>query len=120
MEVVVAKMRTIGRAIYPLRHEFANSASPGKRLVAITALQVEPDYEMLNWLAERLGVERPFVGYHALAALLLAVRAPDARAHREAIERAVEKAQQNRAAIGDDTDRARMLADIEAAARALR
>jgi hypothetical protein len=120
LEVLVAKMRTIGRAIHPLRYEFGDSSSPGKRLVTIAALQVQPDYDMLDWLAERLGVEKPFVGYHALVALLLAIRAPDSRAHLAAIERAVQIAHRNRGAIGGDTDRAHVLADFETAAAALR
>jgi hypothetical protein len=120
MEVVVAKMRTIGRAIFPLRHEFASSPSPGMRLVAISALQVEPDYEMLDWLAERLGTERPFVGYHALVALLVAIRSPGSSAHVTAIERATQIAQRNRGSIGDDADRARILTEIETTTRALR
>jgi hypothetical protein len=33
----------------------------------------DPDY--IPWLAQRLLVERPFVGYHAAVALLTAVRA---------------------------------------------
>ena len=62
MEVVVSKMRTIGRAAYPLRHELSVSASPGHRLQAIASLQVMPDYDLLDWLANRIDQERPFVG----------------------------------------------------------
>jgi hypothetical protein len=119
MEVVVAKMRTIGLAIFSLRHELADSRSPGKRLVAIAALQVKPDYDMLEWLAERTTSETPFVAYHSLVALLQAIRAPDARTHRSAIDRAVEKAKQLRKSLGAETDRVHQLNEIEAAVRAL-
>jgi hypothetical protein len=120
MEVVVSKMRTLARAFFPLRHEFASSASPGKRLMAIAALQVDPDYDMLEWLADRLPAERPFVGYHALVALLLAARAPKAEAFLPVIEAAVQKARSGRDAIGDDTDRIRTLNEIEEALVTLR
>jgi hypothetical protein len=46
MEVVVSKMRTIGQAFFPIRHEFAGSASPGKRLMVIASLEVSRDYDM--------------------------------------------------------------------------
>jgi hypothetical protein len=113
MEVVVSKMRTLARAFYPLRHEFANSSSPGKRLMAIAALQVDPDYDMLEWLAERLPVEKPFVGYHAAVALLLAMRAPKAKTYLSQIEPAARKACQARGSLGSDSDRIRVLDDIE-------
>jgi hypothetical protein len=119
MEVVVSKMRTLARAFFPLRLEFANSVSPGKRLMAIAALQVDPDYDMLDWLADRLPVEKPFVGYHALVALLLAIRAPKAEAFLPAIEAAVKKARSGQGTIGSDTDRIRTLDDIEKALAAL-
>jgi len=46
-----------------------------KRLAAICILQQVPGTKYLNWLAERVAVEKPFVGYQATLALLLAVRA---------------------------------------------
>lgn len=120
MEAVVAKMRTIGRAIFPIRHDFAGSKSPGRRLVAIAALQVEPDYEMLTWLAERLRAERPFVSYHALVALLSAIRAQGSVDHRATIEEAVRLVLRDKGVIGSDTDRAQMIAEIEKATKALK
>jgi hypothetical protein len=113
MEVVVSKMRTLARAFYPLRHEFSNSSSPGKRLMTVAALQVDPDYDMLEWLAERLPVEKPFVGYHAAVALLLAMRAPKAKTYLSQIEPAVTKASEARSSLGKDSDRIRTLDDIE-------
>jgi hypothetical protein len=120
MEVVVAKMRTLARAFYPLRNEFANSSSPGKRLMAIAALQVDPDYDMLEWLGGRLLVETPFVGYHATVALLLAIRAPKAKVHLAAIEVAVAKAVQAKDTLANDSDRIRTLDDVESALADLR
>ncbi|MBR0988549.1 hypothetical protein [Bradyrhizobium liaoningense] len=115
MEIVVSKMRTLARAFYPLRHEFANSASPGKRLMTIAALQVDPDFDMLDWLGARLAVEKPFVGYHALVALLLAIRSPNAKAFLPTIEAALQNAEQARATLANDTDRIRTLDDAERA-----
>lgn len=115
MEVVVAKMRTIGQAAFPLRYELAASPSPGKRLMAIAALQVVPDYEMLDWLAERPAKEKPFVGYHALIALLQAARGPNAAAHRKALADALAIAEKGSASFGQDTDRQKLLAEFKAA-----
>ena len=68
MEVVVSKMRTIGRAAFPIRYELIQSPSPGRRLEAIASLQVVPDFDLLDWLADRIRVEKPFIGYHTLRA----------------------------------------------------
>lgn len=119
MEVVVAKMRTLAKAFYPLRNEFAKSADPGKRLMAIAALQVDPDFDMLDWLASRLSEEKPFVGYHAVVALLLAVRSPNAAAYLPSIKTAVENLRKTKATLAKDTDRLRTLEQVEAAAAAL-
>jgi hypothetical protein len=119
MEVVVSKMRTIGRAFYPLRREFAQSSSPGRRLVTIAAVQVEPDFDILDWLASRLRDERPFVGYHALVAILVAMRAPEAPEHLPAIKTTVQTLRQSAGSVGRDTDRIRALTDIEGELAAL-
>jgi hypothetical protein len=37
-------------------------------------LQVEPDLNYLDWLAKRVGAEKPFIGKHAALALLIAAR----------------------------------------------
>jgi hypothetical protein len=94
MEVVVSKMRTIGQAFFPIRHEFAASPVPGKRLVVIACLEVSPDYEMLDWLAERVRSEVPFLQYHALVAMVIAAQADAAKDHLRAFEAAVEKLNQ--------------------------
>ncbi len=69
MEVVVSKMRTIGQAFFPMRYEFAPSPSPGKRLMVIASLEVSPDFDMLDWLVDRVRAEKPFLQYHALVAI---------------------------------------------------
>lgn len=119
MEVVVAKMRTLGRAANPLRYELAASPSPGKRLQAIAIMQVVPDYDMLDWLAERAGTEKPFVGYHALAALNVAATAQEARTHKDELRHALTIAEGQRNGFGTDTDRLQMLDQIKAHVEAL-
>lgn len=119
MEVVVAKMRTLGRAANPLRHELAASPSPGKRLQAIATMQVLPDYDMLDWLAERAGTEKPFVGYHALVALNAAASAQAARANADALRHALTIAEGQRGRFGEDTDRHQMLDQFKARVEAL-
>jgi hypothetical protein len=115
MEIIVSKMRALGRVIFPFRYELTASPSPGKRLLAIASLQVIPDYELVDWLVDRVGVERPFVSYHALVALLVAARAPNAKAYRPLLEEAVEKLRARTSRLSSDTDRISTLKDIEAA-----
>ncbi|MBI1348733.1 hypothetical protein GC163_20870 [bacterium] len=74
MEKIVTKMRTLAVACYPYIMEFSGSDSPGQRLAAVAILQLKPNPEFYPWLADRLKVETPFVGYHAAVALLSAVR----------------------------------------------
>ncbi len=50
---------------YSLTDSFLWSDSPGRRMVAILALTARPQVRYLWWLAERVGVEPPFVGVRA-------------------------------------------------------
>ncbi|MBK1657446.1 hypothetical protein [Paracraurococcus ruber] len=112
MEVVVAKMRTIGRAAWPLRNELVQSASPGRRLHAIAILQVEPDYDLLEWLAERPAVETPFVTYHAMVALDAAAADSRAAVHAPGLGRALAQAEASLAGLPEDADRRQVLARL--------
>jgi hypothetical protein len=91
MEVVMSKMRTLGRAAFYLRQDLMSSAIAGERLQAIAALQVSPDFEALNWLADRVGAEKPFVGYHALVALRMAAEDPRAATYKNSLVKAAER-----------------------------
>jgi hypothetical protein len=119
MEVIVAKMRAIGRAIFPLRYEFMASAMPGTRLLAIAAMQVLPDYENLDWLVDRLKPEKPFIGYHAAVALVVAARASVAANHKNTLVAARNKLATVKTTLAADTDRGRMLASFETLVNAL-
>jgi hypothetical protein len=114
MEVVFAKMRAIGRAAYGIRYELIQSPSPGRRLQAIAALQVGPDYELLDWLADRILVERPFVSYHALVALNMAAADKRAQEHVDELQVALQKAVQNAEKLPAESDRLKVLNDFKA------
>ena len=120
MEVVVAKMRTIGRAAYPLRYELMPSPSPGKRLQAIACLQVMPDFELLDWLAQRLGNERPFIEYHALVAMNEAATDPRAKACIPQLEAALGAAKPLRLGRTPDREREKLLVRFEERVTALK
>jgi hypothetical protein len=78
MEKIMSQMRTLAPMMDPgLRRELQNSPSPGQRLAAIACIQVHPDIGSLRWLAERVGSEKPFVGYHAALALFYAAQDPN-------------------------------------------
>ena len=79
MEGITNKMRTLGLACYPYLSEFTRKDNPGERLAAIAILQVKPDHSYLQWLADRAKIEKPFVGYHAAIALLVAARLLDVK-----------------------------------------
>lgn len=74
MEVVASNLRTLAQSTFGLLPELTKSDDPGSRLAAVSALQVIPDVRYLDWLAERMSTEKPFVGYHAAVALLAAAR----------------------------------------------
>lgn len=74
MEVVASRLRSLAQSVYPLVPELTTSKRPGERLAAVCALQAVPNATQLDWLAERICVEKPFVGYHAALALLHAAR----------------------------------------------
>jgi hypothetical protein len=111
MEVVVSKMRTIGQAFFPLRHEFAGSPAPGKRLMVIAALQVLPDYDMIVWLADRVLSEKPFLQYHALVAIQLAAEGAAAKKNLLSFKAALGKL--DNLDFDGDTSRVRTLARIK-------
>lgn len=91
MEIVATKMRTLALACAPLLQEFISSKSAGERLSAVMVLQMTPDQNYLQWLAERLDVEKPFIGYHAAVALLSAARVLE-QSHRPSILSAIRDA----------------------------
>ena len=113
MEVVVSKMRALGRAVIPLRYELRAAASPGQRLVAIASYQVAPDYEALEWLIDRLPEEKPFVGYHAAVALLVAARDPRAREYWQDLQRALKRLGEVEKRLPADSDRSTTLREFK-------
>ena len=112
MEVVVTKMRTLALAAYPLLRDLDSSESPGERLAAVAILQVRPNPDYLDWLAERVAEEKPFIGYHAAVALLVAARTLESSHHAE-LQAAVQKARKSVGWRLKDTDRDRVLSDAE-------
>lgn len=113
LEVVVAKMRALGRAIIPLRDEFKNSMIAGQRLVAVASFQVAPDYEALGWLAQRIRSEKPFVGYHAAAALLVAARDPRASSQIGELREVRAQLKEVEGTLLPDTDRAGAIKEFD-------
>jgi hypothetical protein len=75
MSSIASQFRSLAAPAYELLPELVVSSSPGERLAAICILQQVPNVKYLNWLAERVAVEKPFPGYQATVALLSAVRA---------------------------------------------
>jgi hypothetical protein len=108
MEVIAGQMRTFSIAAYSLLSEFTQSDSPGERLAAITFLQARPNQSYLNWLAERLRIEKPFIAYHAAVALQHAARdaSPD---QRENVRQAVDSALKYVSDLPPSTDRVSVL-----------
>jgi Domain of unknown function (DUF4062) len=74
LEIVASRMRTLAPSAFVLLPTLTASDDPGVRLVAVSALEVVPDVEYVDWLAERFPEERAFVQYHAAVALQTAAR----------------------------------------------
>ncbi len=83
MSSIASQFRSLAAPAYELLPELVVSSSPGERLAAICILQQVPSTKYLNWLAERVAVEKPFVGYQATVALLSAARATRDVSHSE-------------------------------------
>jgi hypothetical protein len=116
MESIASRMRSLALAGHTLVPELAASPSAGQRLAAVTMLQAVPKPEFLTWLAQRLGIEKPFVGYHAALTLLSSVRAlrlTHSNELREAVALAKEQLKNNFSG-SDTTDRYRLLQEAEA------
>jgi hypothetical protein len=108
MEVVVAKMRTVGQAIYSDRYRLSQSASPGDRLQAISSMQVQPDYDLLDWLGQRVKEEKPFVAYHALVALNVAASGAFATHYKDALRSVASQLESVSGTFQRDADRRAM------------
>lgn len=79
---VVARMRMLAFAGYPMIPELMRAHRVGGRIAAIAFLQVRPDYKTsaLVWLGERVSSrEQQLVQYHAAGALLVACRNAEER-----------------------------------------
>lgn len=81
--------------------------------MVITTLQVFFDFEMLDWLVQRVGSEKPFLQYQALVAILLGIQGKNAKAYVPSLEAAVSELGRFKASFGSDTSRTGTLEDIE-------
>jgi hypothetical protein len=93
MSAVAAQMRQLALTAYPIVPELTRSSSAGERLAAVSALTEIPNPEHLVWLASRVGIEKPFLGYQATKALLQAARLLGV-SHAAAVSAAVQMAQE--------------------------
>jgi hypothetical protein len=65
MTKVVAQMKRIALTVLPALSAFSRSDSSGERLAAIAVLQIRFDPDYIDWLAECLVKEVPFLGFHS-------------------------------------------------------
>ena len=114
MGQIVASMRNLATASYPLLSELTESPSPGERLAAVAILQVFASEGQLPFLVDQIRREKPFVCYHALEALRFAVNSLEPNSYGalgKAIEEAKAVLQKNQ--VPPATDRGRKLAEAE-------
>jgi hypothetical protein len=113
LEVVFTEMKGLAFLAYPLLSELAKSTPRdggrdervGERVAAIALLEAIPNETYIDWLADRVCQERPFVGYHAGVALLNAVREFKGT-HRDRLRAAIERAL---GCVSETSDRGRVL-----------
>lgn len=99
MSKVASQLRAMALSIYPLLPDLTDSASAGERLAAVSALEELPNPKYLTWLAQRLGVEKPYLGYRASQALLAAARTLGGGEHHGEILAAIETAEEALASL---------------------
>lgn len=112
MEAIFLSMCALAPAAYPLLDELRASPLPGDRLAAVSILQWLADEQAIDFLVELVGIEKPFVGYHALRALRFAVDALDTGAQQRllaGLQRTRQKLEDG--AVGQDADRHMVLRD---------
>jgi hypothetical protein len=82
MTIVMAQIKAIAPLIASRLSMLSQSSVAGERLAAIAILGWEPSTKYLRWLAARLdrSSEKPFIGYYAGLALLVAARTLDSDA----------------------------------------
>jgi Domain of unknown function (DUF4062) len=116
MELVASRMRALSQSAWPLLRELKTSDRPGLRLAAVSTLEAIPASDHVDWLAERLCDEAPFVGYHAAIALLTAARELPPE-HLEQLDAALQRAIDCAKTDGRGTDR---MVTLESARREVR
>lgn len=110
LEAVFTQMKGLAFLAYSLLPELTKSVSQnggrdehvGERVAAIALLEALPNAKYLDWLADRFGQERPFVGYHAGVALLNAARSLK-ETHRDQLRLLIKQAL-NKVPNGTDRD----------------
>jgi hypothetical protein len=91
MENITSELRRLALVAYPMIDDLTASSSPGDRLAAIAFLQIKPDAKWVDWLADCIAKETPFVRFQAALALRNAARAlPEG--DRTAVRAAIAKA----------------------------
>jgi hypothetical protein len=113
MEVVTSKMRALALRASSLLADLSASASAGQRLAAVAILQALPNPDYLGWLAARLRIEKPFIGFQSALALLYAVRTLHS-SHAEALSKAISEGKRSLETADDNrTDRFQVLEEAE-------
>jgi hypothetical protein len=120
MNAVAAQMRTVGKIVWPYRYELTSSPSPGKRLQAITSLQVQPDLDLIDWLVERVIREVPFISRQALIAIDLAATHPFAQASSRTFEQALAQLDLHRETFAWDGPRLEVFERLKTHVKGLR
>jgi hypothetical protein len=69
LEHLVVQMRAAWPAARTAFEEFRRGQQAAQRLAAIVYLQDAPNQTYIDWLAQRVDQEQPFVGYQAIIAL---------------------------------------------------
>jgi hypothetical protein len=92
MAEIARKMKAFALVAAQYLPQLTESNSPGERLAAIVALQMQFDPKYINWLAERLVEEPAFPAYQAASAFLArlpTVGMGEAQAIKDAVKSAV-------------------------------
>lgn len=112
MEAVVRRVQPLLAEIPPsVASMWQDDESAGVRLLRVRWLHDRPDATQCPWLVQRVLVEKPFVGYHALLALQQAAHLLPL-GDLEALDEAIERLKPIAASLRTDTDRQHAYAEV--------
>jgi hypothetical protein len=108
LERIMQEMRQIALSSPYDPKPLRQSPSAGRRLAALIMLQVQPDFDSVDWLAKRMTQEKKFLGVQTALAILSAAKLSD-RSQRFGISKSIDHLVASSSPVFDATDARRRI-----------